>query len=187
MSDWLCNKCNVGVLDPNKKVRSASGLEFGVGCPECGQWNPTISFGSSEPFISESSGPIEPGVKPAIPSYKFGEDMVWACEKCEFTPLPTFGMFDHIGHCPECGHDNSHRQHLELVAGGVAKMPSIVFGEPDTGIVCDEPNYTLIEEGKQVGKFWFDERIKRFKFEGDMEASAQIFMELVLRTLNQEK
>ncbi len=54
-----------------------------------------------------------------------------------------------------------------------------------TGIVGDEPNYTLIEEGKQVGKFWFDEETKRFKFEGDMEASAQIFMEHVLRTLNQ--
>jgi len=179
MSDWLCNKCHVGVLDPDKKVRSANGLEFGVGCPECGQWNPTI-------LPSDRDDPNWGMGKATNPTpYKFGETLIWACEKCEFSPLPTFGWFDHIGHCPECGHDNSHQQELKLVPGGVAKIPKILHGRPDTGVAISEPNYTIIEEGKQVGKFWFDERIKRFKFEGDMEASAQIFMEHVLITLNQ--
>jgi len=64
--------------------------------------------------------------------------------------------------------------------------PGVKYGSPDTGIVCDA-NYTIIEEGKQVGKFWFDEEIKRFKFEGDLEQSAQIFAQHILTVLNREK
>ncbi len=56
----------------------------------------------------------------------------------------------------------------------------------DTGIgTPTESNYTIVEDGKQVGKFWFDEEERRFKFEGDMEASAQIFAQHILKVLNQ--
>ena len=56
-----------------------------------------------------------------------------------------------------------------------------------TGIACArEISYTLVEEGKQVGKFWFDEKEKRFKFEGDLEASAQILAAHILKELNGE-
>lgn len=82
---WLCNKCDVGVLDSDKKVRSPKNrIEAVVICPECGAENPVWSFTSDpacappsdvslvvggvpsdsdvEPFMSGNSGLIEPGV-----------------------------------------------------------------------------------------------------------------------------
>ena len=44
LKDWLCNRCDVGVLDPKKRVRASNGLEFVVVCPECGSENPEFSF-----------------------------------------------------------------------------------------------------------------------------------------------
>ena len=64
--------------------------------------------------------------------------------------------------------------------------PKAIFGGPNTGIAMTEQSYTLVEEGKQVGKWWFDEEEKRFKFEGDLELSAQIFAAHILEEMNRE-
>jgi len=86
MSDWICNKCDIGVLDRKKRVQASNKLEFCVICPECGCENPEFSFTSDpdsgwsrgpitlvvggvpsdsdvEPFMSGISGPFPPGVK----------------------------------------------------------------------------------------------------------------------------
>jgi hypothetical protein len=47
---WFCNKCHVGVLDPNKKVLAPNKLESVVECRNCGHLNPTISF-SNDPDV----------------------------------------------------------------------------------------------------------------------------------------
>jgi hypothetical protein len=46
---WFCNKCHVGVLDPNKKVLAPNKLESVVKCPNCEHLNPTIYPSRSDP------------------------------------------------------------------------------------------------------------------------------------------
>lgn len=61
---WICNKCEVGVLDPDKRVRAQNDLEFVVICPNCGAENPTISFTSDDDdFPKDSIKIISGGLK----------------------------------------------------------------------------------------------------------------------------
>lgn len=72
-------------------------------------------------------------------------------------------------------------QPMKLIPGGC----SVPTGSANMGVSISEPNYTICEEGKEVGRFWFDEETGRFKFEGDMEASAQVFAAHILKVMNQ--
>lgn len=237
MSNWLCNKCEVGVLNDVKQTlskRSYMGMREAVCvCPECGEENPVWSL-SDDPdcgvklpedtIVLIAGGlpnewkllvDVEPmaghlveyrGVNPAGRAREGYSDIGtipregyfvtdcgthWTEDLNGFTteklgvivaPDPNFTLWRHV--IEPFMSENSG----PIEPGVKAEMPSIVFGEPDTGIgIPKEHIHTFIEEGKEVGRFFFDEEIKRFKFEGDMEASAQIFMEHVLRTLNQRR
>ena len=91
--EWLCCKCP-GVLDPSKKVRSANGLEFGVVCPECGQWNPQFSFTSDPDCIPPDDISLVAG---GVPDKKrdpdTDPDWTGSCSNCGESPIvPATGM-----------------------------------------------------------------------------------------------
>ena len=56
----------------------------------------------------------------------------------------------------------------------------------DTGVSHEPDTTTFVQQGRVVGKFWYDEEQKIFRFKGDVEGSAQIFMQLILRLLNED-
>lgn len=92
----------------------------------------------------------------------------WRATRPRVVPaIPSFSFGDDDDHSP-----------LELIPGGAPT------GFANTGVSIAEPNYTIIEEGKEVGRFWFDKETGRFKFDGDMETSAQIFAAHIIKVLN---
>ena len=55
-----------------------------------------------------------------------------------------------------------------------------------TGIgALQEEITTFVQQGREVGKFWYDEEKGQFMFKGDVKESAEIFMLEILRQLNE--
>lgn len=64
------------------------------------------------------------------------------------------------------------------------KTPKVQYGGSNTSISSNTGlDFCIIKEGKQVGRFWFDEDSKAIKFEGDADESAKIFIESSTRIL----
>ena len=67
---------------------------------------------------------------------------------------------------------------IKGVPGKGIYEPTVQYGGPDTGICSSTGlDFQLLSEGKQIGKFWFDEDSMTIKFEGDADESAKIFIE----------
>lgn len=49
---------------------------------------------------------------------------------------------------------------------------------PENGL-----NLAFYQDGKSVGIFWFDEKIQSFRFEGDVNESAELFVEYVIKLM----
>ena len=57
--------------------------------------------------------------------------------------------------------------------------------EKSTGLgALQEEITTFVQQGREVGKFWYDEDKKMFMFEGNVKESAEIFMLAILQELN---
>ena len=58
--------------------------------------------------------------------------------------------------------------------------------EESTGLgALQEEVTTFHQQGREVGKFWYDEEKAQFTFEGNVKDSAEIFMLEILRQLNE--
>lgn len=60
------------------------------------------------------------------------------------------------------------------------------MSNPMSGIMgeVDEVKLSFIQSGAQVGKFWFDEKAEKFRFEGDTDKAAAIFVAKIIEELN---
>lgn len=62
--------------------------------------------------------------------------------------------------------------------------PKVIHGSPDTGIAFLKPqqfNYCFIQEGKEVGKIWWDEELHRLRFQGQVDETVWVLMKELQR------
>ncbi len=55
----------------------------------------------------------------------------------------------------------------------------------DAGFDDSRFNMTLSQDGKELGNFWFDDKAALFRFKGDVDRSAKIFVDCITNYLKE--
>ena len=80
-------------------------------------------------------------------------------------------------------------EQLSLKAGGLEAV-RMTRGPGDTGIAgMGSLRFSFVEEGKEIGTFWYEDDLEKdeqvWRFKGNADASAKLFVEHVLKKLTQ--